>query len=118
MTDAPWMVARATGLEYAIEQFKEVLPGWWYSVGECSVSCDASCGPDRTGPDATLLSIRQFDDGFHSDLPQPSTMADALRDVTAQAIEARSAEPVVSARQGESAVRQDAPHPTPDNQGD
>jgi len=75
----------------AICEFRGELPGWWFTVGECSVSADASCGPDRAGPDADLLKDRTFDDGFHADLPQPASMADALRRVTAIAIETRSA---------------------------
>lgn len=79
-------------LAKAISVFRSVLPGWWFTVGECSVSADASCGPDRTGPDADLLANRLFDEGFHVDLPQPASMAEALTDVTAQAIEARHGE--------------------------
>lgn len=85
-----FMLCDAAELGRTITRFREALPGWWFTVGECSVSADASCGPDRTGPDARLLSIRLFDDGFHADLPQPSSMAAALADVTAQAISARA----------------------------
>lgn len=77
-------------LAAAISAFRRELPGWWFTVGECSVSADASCGPDRTGPDAHLLKQRAFDNGFHADLPQPSSMAEALANVTAQAIAART----------------------------
>lgn len=78
-------------LASVIAAFRRELPGWWFTVGECSVSADASCGPDRTGPDRALLANRVFDEGFHADLPQPATMAEALATVTAQAIEARRA---------------------------
>lgn len=88
MTD--WQTAPATGLEAAIAEFKAVLPGWWFSVCECQVSCDASCAPTRDVPTLRelLLIDHRFDTGFHIDLPQPSTLAAALRAVMAQALEA------------------------------
>lgn len=76
----------------AITDFEEALPGWWWSIGACSVSRDASCGPDRAGPDARLLMLRQFDDGFHKD-DREGTCADALRAVMRMAIEAKAALP-------------------------
>jgi hypothetical protein len=55
------------------------------------VSRDASCGPDIAGPDEYLLKIGEFDRGFHcDDGDSNSTMADALRNVAAQAIEAKA----------------------------
>jgi hypothetical protein len=109
---AGFQTSSAYGLFKAIVAFRAELPGWWFTVGECSVSADASCGPDVAGPDAGLLKRRQFDAGFHADLPQPANMADALADVLAQAIEARRAETSGSAR--ESAVGEaDAPTPSP-----
>lgn len=84
-----WKVRPVEGLEAAIATFKATLPGWWYSVGECQVSADASCGPTRESPHIKLIQRdRRFDDGFHADLPQPSTMAAALMDVMSQALEA------------------------------
>ena len=50
-----------------IDAFEREVPGWWWSVGSCSVSRDASCGPDRNGPDADLLPLPEFDEGFHHD---------------------------------------------------
>lgn len=76
-------------LASAIEEFEAALPGWWYSVGKCSVSCDASCGPDRQWADKALLKTPLFDEGFHTDLAPPATLADALRDVMAQGLAAR-----------------------------
>lgn len=76
-------------LAVAIKEFEKALPGWWYSLGNCSVSRDASCGPDRTGQDAHLLTNRLFDDGFHCD-DREGTMAESLRDVTRQALEAKA----------------------------
>ena len=74
----------------AIAELEEALPGWWWSAGKCSISFDASCGPDRTGPDADLLKIRDFDEGFHHD--GMSSVADSLRAVASLAINARNRE--------------------------
>lgn len=72
-----------------VKAFRRDLPGWWLSFGECSVSCHASCGPDRQGKDRHLLAGRgKFDDGFHADIDQPSRMADAINDVRRQALKA------------------------------
>jgi len=80
-----------TGLEAAIVEFKDALPGRWYSVGECQVSCDASCAPARESQDISLIPRdSRFDGGFHVDIPQPSTLAEAVRDVMHQALEARA----------------------------
>jgi hypothetical protein len=75
----------------AIALFKKLLPGWWYSFGECSVSCHASCGPDLNWQDGDLLDQKLFDEGFHADLRQPSTCAEALLDVMRQGLAARAA---------------------------
>ncbi len=47
-----------------------VLPGWWWSMGDCSVSADSTLGPDNAGPDADLLTKRDrtFDEGFQLDV--------------------------------------------------
>jgi hypothetical protein len=86
---AIWASKRERDLVDAIREFKTKLPGWWWRVGECSVSCDASCGPDIAGPDQHLLSLREFDEGFDVDLKQPSTLAEALKTVTRAALMAR-----------------------------
>jgi len=76
-------------LERTIADFKSALPGWWFSVCECQVSCDASCAPTRESPHIDLISRDdRFNDGFHADLAQPSTLADALRAVMDEALEA------------------------------
>ncbi len=72
----------------AIKEFENALPGWWFSLGACSVSRDASCGPDRNGSDADLLKIKQFDEGFHFD-DADGSLASSLRNVMHQAINAR-----------------------------
>ena len=84
-----WQTYPPYGLEAAVAAFKAALPGYWFTVGECQVSADASCGPTTESPDIALIPLdRQFDDGFHADLPQPASMADALANVQAQAIAA------------------------------
>jgi hypothetical protein len=63
-------------LEQALEVFNAEFPGWWWTLGECHISCDASIAPDRRGPDANLLNHRFFDDGSMSicSSPQPLLM--------------------------------------------
>lgn len=72
----------------AVTEFETALPGWWFTVGGCALSRDASCGPDRLQiTDEKILNA--FHDGFDADLfNTDSTMADALRNVTRQALEA------------------------------
>lgn len=87
-----WTAEKQVGnLEAAIKAFHIQLPGWWYSVGACHVSADASCAPDSAGKDRELLDIRLFDNGFDADLHPPATMADALISVTKKALAARRA---------------------------
>ena len=78
-------------LAVAIKIFEANLPGWWWGIGSCSISRDASCGLDMNGPDAYLLKLtetRLFDEGFHHD-DKEGTLADALGNVMEQALEAR-----------------------------
>lgn len=87
-----WQLSPASGLEAAIADFKAALPGWWFLVCECQVSCDASCAPTTESPDVALIPLNaDFDSGFHADLRHPATMADALRNVQAQALVALKA---------------------------
>lgn len=84
-----WKTAPAIGLEEEIAAFKAALPGWWFRVCECQVSCDATCAPTRESPHISwAYDDRRFDHGFDADLLQPSTMAEALRDVREQALKA------------------------------
>ena len=76
--DTTWQPEDHTALAVAIERLERELPGWWWSVGACHVSADASIGPDHKGPAAHLLRDKIFDDGFHNDIPQPSSCAEAL----------------------------------------
>ena len=84
----------------AIARFERDLPGWWFSLGACSVSSDASCGPpagsratagpDSEGVDRALLSRGDFDAGFDADLVV-GTLEQALDQVREAALAARSA---------------------------
>jgi hypothetical protein len=85
-------------LDEAIEAFNAEFPGWWFKVGYCHRSCDADMGldkydvgPDGGHPDSDLIEFRTFDDGFSVDLPQPSTIAEALLHVMNEARCARRA---------------------------
>lgn len=75
-------------LSKTIMEFETALPGWWWSICVCSRTRDASCGPDLAGPDYLLLSNAVFDAGFHAAVD--GTLAEALRDVMAQALHAKS----------------------------
>lgn len=96
-----WQPEDLPRLVEAIREFETKLPGWWWSVGACSVSRDASCGPDRHGPDAHLLGSRNaFEEGFHCD-DRDGSLADALLDVMEQALTAKAAlNPASSAAKG------------------
>lgn len=76
--DTSWQPESTYDLMQAIARLENELPGWWWSVGACHVSSDASIAPDRKGPAADLLIEKIFDDGFHYDLQRPSSCADAL----------------------------------------
>lgn len=93
MTDVPietWPEVCHDDLEATIAKFKAILPGWWYSLGECQVSCDASCSPTSLSPDIALIDRdERFNSGFHADLKQPSSLAKALSTVLAEAIAAK-----------------------------
>lgn len=86
------MIERQTDvldLASAIREFETALPGWWWSIGHCSVSRDASCGPDLNGPDKHLLEIPLFDEGFHID-DRSGTLAGSLRYVMREALAAKA----------------------------
>ena len=88
MTTTPFPVTDVDDLAAAVAEFERRLPGWWWIIGSCSVSRDASCAPDRNGCDRALLSQRLFDNGFHCDDLEGSP-ASSLRDVMEQALAAR-----------------------------
>lgn len=90
--------AQIGDLTAAVAYFNSKLPGWWFSVGSCHVSADATCAPDTAGCDGDLLLkgpdrdvVAFFDSGFDVDLLPPATMADALRRVTDIASKTRDA---------------------------
>lgn len=74
----------------AVSEFETALPGFWWSVGQCSVGAHASCAVDGRGVQADLLAGvhagEPLDAGFHCDTNGGSP-ADALRNVTRQAVE-------------------------------
>jgi hypothetical protein len=83
-------------LSEAIAKFERELPGWWWSIGHCSVSAHASAAPDGRWQDAFLLECRIFDRGFHYDRDDrdddrpPVACAEALLNVLEQGKAARS----------------------------
>jgi hypothetical protein len=87
-----WKETNQDGLEAAILDFKRALPGWYYSVCECQVSCDATVAPTTDSADIDLIwePGDRFDAGFRVDLLQPATLAQALRVAMAEALEART----------------------------
>ena len=88
MTARPWQPEDVADLAAAIREFEEKLPGWWWSVGSCSVSRDATCGVDCTGPDGDLLREPLFGDSLSYD-DRDGTTASTLRRIMADAIHAR-----------------------------
>lgn len=81
-------------LAAAIREFETALPGWWWTVGYCGLTRDASCGPPRAscGPDVWTnedqAELKRFDAGFHCDDPK-GTVASSLRNVLHQALKAK-----------------------------
>ena len=79
----------AADLAAAITEFEQHLPGFWWSLGMCSVGAHASCAVDGKGCQANLLTGvkvgHPFDSGFHCDT-DGGTPAEALRDVMTQAL--------------------------------
>lgn len=72
----------------AVAEFEVALPGFWWSVGQCSVGAHASCALDGAGPPELVAQIKHgepLDDGFHCDT-RGGSPAEALRDVMAQAV--------------------------------
>jgi len=67
-----YIVGWSGSLSTAVKLFNRALPDWWLSTGLCSLSGDASCGPDYNGPARERLlrefPVERFDDGFHVDL--------------------------------------------------
>ena len=74
----------------AVAEFETALPGFWWSVGQCSVGAHASCAVDGKGYQADLLEgVKggdRLDRGFHCDT-RGGSPSEALRDVMQQALE-------------------------------
>jgi hypothetical protein len=74
----------------AVAEFETALPGFWWSVGQCSVGAHASCAVDGKGCQADLLEgVKggdRLDRGFHCDT-RGGSPSEALRDVMQQALE-------------------------------
>jgi hypothetical protein len=87
----PVLTSDVSDLPAAIERLRRELPGWYYKVCECQVSCDATIAPMGESPDADLAQFgNPFDVGFDCDLRQPSTLAAALNGAIDDALEARA----------------------------
>lgn len=73
----------------AVAEFERRLPGFWWSVGQCSVGAHASCSVDVKGDQVHLLEGAKagepLDSGFHCDT-RGGSPAEALREVMYQAL--------------------------------
>ena len=80
----------AEDLRAAVIELEDALPGFWWSIGQCSVGAHASCAVDGNGVQAHLLdgvvAGEPFDSGFHCDTDGGSP-AEALRNVMKQAVD-------------------------------
>lgn len=85
----PWNTDTADFAK-AVAEFEKALPGFWWSVGQCSVGAHASCAVDAKGDQSELMLIVKYDEpldsGFHCDTTG-GTPAEALRNVMKQATE-------------------------------
>lgn len=88
----------AISLDEAVSLFEKELPGWWWTMGNCNCSADASCAPTDEGIallGTDIFTARDFDDrfdsGFHLDAPHPSHPASSLLAIMQQAIKAKLA---------------------------
>ena len=93
----PWKTDTADFAD-AVAEFEEKLPGFWWSVGQCSVGAHASCGVDGDGDQKHLLDLvpvdaqgrvldrgHPYDHGIHIDTKGGSP-AEALRHIMHEAI--------------------------------
>ena len=86
-----WAMDCHVGIESVIARFRQELPNWWYSLGECQISSDASCAPTKHSEDMRHIDEDdRFNSGFHADVPQPSTLTDALLIVLHDALAAKA----------------------------
>ena len=82
-----WQPEDIAALALAVARLERELPEWWWRVGACHLTADATIGPDLAGEDAWLLDVIEF---FDSDLPQPASCAAALHDCIDQGKAARA----------------------------
>lgn len=58
---------REPNVEDVLKVFKIVLPGWWYTIGDCKVSADASIGAEGETQADFPFEVEHgspFDSGF------------------------------------------------------
>lgn len=79
----------AADLAAAVDEFEHRLPGFWWTVGQCSVGAHASCAVDGNGVQAHLLALcgpgEPLDSGFYV-ATEGGTPAEALRAVMGMAL--------------------------------
>lgn len=56
-----------SSLDAAVALCNRVLPGWWWRVGTCHVSDDATIGPDYNSPEHSERLHREFPIGVKDD---------------------------------------------------
>ncbi len=90
----PWQPEDTSALAQAIARCERELPGWWWSIGACSVSSDATVktgratvGPEPQSKLGYILDDPVCDAGFDNDLRQPSSCAEALNGAIDMALE-------------------------------
>jgi len=79
-------------ITWAIAVFRHALPGWWFSVGLCTLTGDASIGPDfRSDVAPSKEIIDRYDDGFHADLEPGNGLQRCARALLHCTVQARQA---------------------------
>lgn len=74
----------------AVADFEKALPGFWWSVGQCSVGAHASCAVDGNGCQAELRKGVEAGDPLYDGFlcyTDGVSLAEALRDCMRQALE-------------------------------
>ena len=85
-----WQVALGD-IGGAVARLNRELPGWWWRVGSCQVSADATIAPTVESEDVNLVNCAEaLDVGFDCDLRHPATIADALNGAIDKALAAKS----------------------------
>lgn len=79
-------------IAWAIAVFRHALPGWWFQLGLCALSGDASIGPDfRSDVAPSKEIIDKYDDGFHADLEPGDGLHRVARALLHCTVQARQA---------------------------